>query len=293
MSKVYRRQVDGLTVLSGITKEVSLDKQTIIVTAEIYNRDTKQNDSVDMTVKAPAPVEDVKVGDLVTAVGYGAGINVINAMTISSENNYIALNAPNEKDSVGVLSGRVLFANYRDELDADGQPRLKASGAPKKPHFDITLATGSGSERVTHTVKIYDFKDSPNIKRAKKLFNNFDRTENPIYVSIVTTIGNAYTTQKEKDGQVYTNNNMSHLGYRSLDLTYINSLEKKKNTPVAEQPAKAESEVQTPAAEANVASSVPSTPETIAEATPNFEVPNFDIDAIDSLEDLDNIDLEI
>ena len=167
-----------LTVISGIVKSVSEDRKEITVTAQEYVKAAKEGErgsfeEKDVVLRAPVPVEDLQAGDLATATGFKAGAGKINIDTISSQNSYI------EAEGLGVLSGKVLFANVQTEIDREtGQPHLTQAGSPKKPHFDITVATGSGQDRVTHTVKIYNTKENDNIARYERLFANFDREKN-------------------------------------------------------------------------------------------------------------------
>lgn len=229
MSKCYTNQATGLTVISGIVKSVSEDRKEITVTAQEYVKAAKEGErgsfeEKDVVLRAPVPVEDLQAGDLATATGFKAGAGKINIDTISSQNSYI------EAEGLGVLSGKVLFANVQTEIDREtGQPRLTQAGNPKKPHFDITVATGSGQDRVTHTVKIYNTKENDNIARYERLFANFDREKNPIYVSIVTKAANAQAymrESKDKQGRIWQNQCMSHMGANSIDVTFLNGLSK-------------------------------------------------------------------
>lgn len=241
--KLFTSSKTGVSVVSGIVESVAPDRLSCTVRANAWDVTQKQNTEVLVPVKTAVALDnDVAVGKVITAAGYKRGEAVM-AEAVSCENMYAEL------EGLGVLSGTVLFASKNDEVDAaTGQPRLNTAGAPKKPHFDITVAVGSGSERVTHTVKVYNMTDketgavTDNIGRYEKLFKNFDRKENPMYVAIITQPGTNWTRQSiDKNGRQWENAMSSHLGTRSLDITFMNSLEKQQEKPQ-------ETSVPTPAA---------------------------------------------
>lgn len=227
MSRLYNHQNTGVNVVSGPVKSVAEDKLSAVITVQKYNDSTKKYEDKDVKVTALAPIE-AAAGQVVTAVGYKVRGD-IQATALSTENIYV------EEEGLAILSGKVLFANTNKEIDKDGNPRLNKAGQPKKPHFDITVAVGDGAiERVTHTVAIYNFPEKKdenglvtraaqdNITRYEKLFAKFDRETNPIYVSIVTQPGNSWIRRSVgKDGREWENAMMSHLGFNSIDVTFL------------------------------------------------------------------------
>lgn len=270
MSKMYTNQKTGLTVVSGKVKTKSDDGKNITVGVQQRNVEKNIYEFVDVTLTAPVPVEGIAVGDYITATGFKASGGRINIDTINHENAYI------EAEGFGVLSGEVLFANKSDEIDkTTGQPRLTQAGSPKKPHFDITVAVGKGNDRVTHTVKIYNIKDQDNIGRYEKLFANFNRESNPMYVSIVTKAENASSYMREtkdKSGRIWQNQCMSHLGMNSLDVNFINGKERANDK------------------ESNEAQATPEpTPIPMSQAAPqsNGTGFNYNLDGLDDIDDLD------
>lgn len=236
MSRVYTNQKTGLTVVSGKVKDISEDKKTITVAVQEFvrgeNGEHGSYQNKDAVLVAQTPVEDIIVGDFVTGNGFKAGGGKINVDRVAHENNYV------EAEGFGIISGEVLFANKNEEIDREtNQPRLTQAGTPRKPHFDITVAAGTGESRVNHVVRIYNTQDQDNIGRYEKLFANFDRKENPVYVSIVTKAENANTYMREstdKQGRVWQNSYMSHMGTNFMDVNFVNGRER--NTPQAQPP---------------------------------------------------------
>ena len=124
-----------LTVISGIVKSVSEDRKEITVTAQEYVKAAKEGErgsfeEKDVVLRAPVPVEDLQAGDLATATGFKAGAGKINIDTISSQNSYI------EAEGLGVLSGKVLFANVQTEIDREDRTAAPDTGRqPKETAF--------------------------------------------------------------------------------------------------------------------------------------------------------------
>lgn len=255
MSRMYKSD-NGLVTMTGLVDSISEDKMSAKVTYDKWDITENKNVKTTDTVYTTSPIEE-KVGDLVAVQGWvesSRGVSKIIAEIFSKENVYCEVQDGNKKtgepNMKALIAGRVLFANERTEMNEDGTPKLNKAGQPRKPHFDITIATGRGEDRVTHVVKFYDFaarvgkdgKEIPaqhNIERYKKAFAKFDRETNPIYVWCMTTPGSAYQTT---NGQ-YTNNNMSHMGATKMDLTYLNALEQ---TKVTEQEGEKEEETPIP-----------------------------------------------
>ena len=277
MSRMYRNTTSGIVVVTGPVKALAPDNMSVTLSVTQRTNDGKYEPS-DYTVKLtePANPEDFPVGKPVTAYGYQAGINAINAEMCTSENAYGQCS-----DKLAVIAGNVLFASYRSELDENGQPRLNRAGAPRKPHFDITVTTGSGRDRVNHTVKIYNFTDKngeyrDNISSIQKRFEKFDRETNPMYVCIATQPGETYSYDTERNGQTYHNTTMSHMGYSMIDSAFVNALQKDKGQGVT-APTQAAPTAPQPA---------PAPVPAVAQAT---QANGFDISALD-VEGLDDID---
>lgn len=270
MAKVYSKST-GLNIISGKVKSVSDDRYSMVVESEKYNPSTKSREAVEFTVKAPVTYDESFIpGARVTVAGYLAGKGIINADYASASQGFSVLDEGLDNldkngnpRAITVLSGEVLFANKRDELTENGQPKLNAAGAPRKPHFDVTIAVGTGSSRKTHIVKFYNFTDKDgkhvdNIGRMEKIFKNFDRKENPIYATFVTDKGQEYSYENEYNGNTYTNTNVSHMGAQSFDFEFLNARQKKTSTPAQD---KTEEPAKTPEAEVKAEAPVP-VPET-------------------------------
>lgn len=261
MSKKYQSK-DGLVIASGKIESISEDKMSAVMTVQTW--DIKENKYIDeaLTIKTLAPIEDEKAGDIATVQGWNFR-GVVQAEVFSKENIYATVDTNKvDKDNnpiiKSVLAGTVLFASENKELDENGQPRLNQAGQPRKPHFDITIAVGTGEERVTHTVKIYDRKgfttkdgrsvpEQKNIERYKKLFANFDRESNPIYCQMITTPGTAWVKAGEYNGQPVNYQNESHMGADVVNVTFLNE-KVKEQTTAKEEPKKetVKEEVKTP-----------------------------------------------
>ena len=268
MAKVYSKST-GLNIISGKVKSVSDDRYSMVVESEKYNPSTKSREAVEFTVKAPVTYDESFIpGTRTTVAGYLAGKGTINADYASSSQGFSVLDEGLDNldkngnpRAVAVLSGEVLFANKRDELTENGQPKLNAAGAPRKPHFDVTIAVGTGSSRKTHIVKFYNFTDKDgkhvdNIGKMEKIFKNFDRKENPIYATFVTDKGQEYSYENEYNGNTYTNTNVSHMGAQSFDFEFLNARQKKASTPAQD---KTEEPAKTPEAEVKAEAPVPET----------------------------------
>lgn len=283
MSKVYTNQKTGLAVASGRVKAISEDAKSITIGVQQYVKDGEGNghyESTDIVLVASVPVEGIAENDLVTATGFKAGAGRINIDTINHENAYV------EAEGFGIISGEVLFANKNDEIDKEtGEPRLTGAGTPKKPHFDITVAVGTGKERVNHTVKVYNVKDQDNIGRYEKLFANFDRNENPVYVSIVTRVENASPYMKEtkdKQGRIWQNQYMSHMGINSLDANFVKGK--------VQQAAKNTAPITPAATPAQTAPITNASAEPAAQAPTSGSGFNYNMDDF-NLNDLDDLDM--
>ena len=233
MSGLYKNK-SGINMVSGTVESISPDKASMVIKTTVGNREKGGVEPKDFKVTFNGDVklsDEIKVGDTVTAAGYQNGEDSINASFAAHENSCFKAS-----DDLVIISGEVLFANKNEEKDENGQPRLTQAGTEKKPHFDITIAVGSGKDRVNHVVKVYDFaaKDGKekqeNIARFEKIFGNFDRKDNPVYMTIATGAGQEYTkVNKSKDGtKEYENKYESHLGFKSFNVQYLNSLNKSK-----------------------------------------------------------------
>jgi hypothetical protein len=242
MSGIYRNK-SGINMISGTVEAISPDRKEVSVKTTEGNRETHQLEEKVFKATfdgAETLKEDIHVGDTITVAGYQNGQNSISAKYAEHENGYFKAS-----DDLVILSGEVLFANKNVEKDENGQPRLNKAGAEKKPHFDITIAVGTGKDRVNHVVKVYDFaakEGKPaqeNIARFEKIFANFDRKTNPIYITIATGEGQPYTKTNTKGDTTYENKYESHLGFKSFNVQFLNSLNKDKGAEkAADAPAK-------------------------------------------------------
>lgn len=250
MSKWYKSQKTGINVISGKIKSISEDRMVMTVAAEEYDKTEKKNVPVEATISSGIPFEDdFKVGYSVTATGYQRGKGAIFAEAVSLGNDTY------ENEDLAVVSGLVRFARLNEEKNADGTPKMKQDGTPKKPHYDITVtARNNEGNFVNHVIKVYEGIHEDGKKSqmdiVSGLFKNFDRENNRARVTIVTSPGQSYTsTNTGKDGKEYTNFYCSHMGYKSLDVEFVDQKEKTQGAPTASKaPATQEKMPQTPVA---------------------------------------------
>lgn len=268
--KIYTNQKTKMSVVSGKVLAVSDDRKTLTVKTQEFNRDTKVYEDKEMVFEAPQPVaENVVVGKPVTIVGY----EQIDMMAGSSKwvAGYVSAgNESFEYKTLAVVNGDVVYARYNEEKNEDGSPkmtkeRMGADGKTipskaKTPHFDIGVSTiDAEGKRVLHTVKAYPDpvkgkdgeivegqKSFDKIESLKKRFENFDKDNNPMRVTIATQPGQISTSTKEYDGKVYENTYSNHMGIYSLDIEYTKSLEKNKESGAAPAKESASSEVVQP-----------------------------------------------
>lgn len=237
MSKIYRNQKSGTVVASGIIKGISEDRMCMTIACQEYDRNTKQSNEVVMEAITQVPYGDeYRVGFAATAVGYPRGTGKMSAESVMIGNDYV------ETNDLAIVSGLVKFATYRDEMNADGTPKLNQKQEPKKPHFDITISVKEDDKYVDHVVKVYDRPvkegEKSEIEKCKARFANFDRETNRVRATIVTRPGTAYVSTVQKGDREYVNNAMSHMGITSMDLDYIDKERAEKSKGDA-QPAKA------------------------------------------------------
>ena len=228
--KTYKNQASGVIVSSGKIKSVSEDRMVLTLVSSEFDRGTSANVEKEYEVSCGIPFGDeYKPGFTVTAVGYQRGKGVIMAESVLAGNDVY------ETQDLAVVSGLVKFARLNEEKNADGTPKTKQDGSPKKPHFDITVTVHDGEKYVDHVVKVYEGAVEQGKKSqmdiVKSLFKNFDRESNRIRVSIVTQPGQSYSRTVNKDGKEYVNWGCSHMGYRSLDVDFIDAKEKTNDAP--------------------------------------------------------------
>ena len=262
----------NLRVVTGTIKSLSDDHTQMVITSAKWNKDTKQEDTIEYQVVSPIPFpEDVyKVGYHVTASGYGSRANIIN-----DEARVLTGNMSADLDTDHTLiSGLVKFASMNEEKNADGTPRLKKDGVtPKKPHFDIVVSVKEGETWVNHVIKLYETGNvqagkSSQLERAQKTFKNFKPGESKVRIAALTTPGQVYTTEKTKDGQTYTNTYSSHMGYKFMDIEFVEDKEKEKK---AENKAQAQPQAQAPVNEQAQAPAQPAQANGFSENTPVME----------------------
>lgn len=234
MSKVYLNQATGLTVIeNGKIKSISEDRMTMVVTADEYNRAENKNVSVDTTIVGTIPFDaDYKVGFNVTAAGYKRGKGTIGAETILSGNDTY------ENQDLAIVTGFVKFTRMNEEKNQDGTVKLNREGKPKKPHYDVTITVNEDGKWVDHIIKVYEMPTEDgkksNMDRVANLFRNFDAKENRIRATFVTTPGqrDSYPYTK-KDGTEGMNHVCYHMGYKSMDVEFVDAKEKTQTAPVA------------------------------------------------------------
>ena len=246
---MYNNQASGLSVVSGVVKSISEDRQVMTVESRRWNQAERKEEDFEIQVQSAAGFDEraYKVGFRVTAIGYPHGKGVLNAERVLTGNETY------ETQDLTILRGYVKFARLNEEKDEHGQPIMNAKGQPRSPHFDVTISAKDEStgNYVDHTVKIYNGKveegKKGNMDRAIAIFRTFDRESAPAIVTFVTGAGSPYTTKTEKDGKEYVNFRCSYLGYKLMDVEYVEARDRSKaNTekaapaPVQEAPAKAE-----------------------------------------------------
>lgn len=237
--RYYVNQSTGLAVVTGKIKSISDDRMVMVVTSEQYDRTAGKNAEIEINASAGIPYDDsFKVGFGVTAAGYQRGKGTIIVESASVGNNAY------ETQDLAVITGFVTFAGLNEEKNADGSQKMKADGVtPRKPHFDVTIRVMEDGKAVNHVIKVYENPNEPAGKgqfdRVQKLFKNFDRESNRIKATFVTQPGQAYSSKKVKDGQEYVNNFSSHIGYKSMDIEFLDQKEKGKEDVAKEAPAQA------------------------------------------------------
>ena len=228
MSKLYTNKKAGTSVLTGKITKISDDRKMAEVTYNEYNYQEKKSVAKTKNVLCPTPLDDsYKVGKTMTAVGYVTGPVNFQPVSVSNEENVF------EMQDIAFLSGHIVKAALNEEKDKDGNPKLKADGSPKKPHFDVQLEVArQDGQIVHHFVKVYDspkYQEAgqpTNIEKYQKRFADFvNAQDTPMYVTIATTPGQEYSFTKD-DGTVYLG--CSHLGINSLDIQYEFSKDKTK-----------------------------------------------------------------
>jgi len=250
MAKLYESKKTHMTIASGKVTAISPARDAITVETNKYDNATKTNAVVQIEFKSATPITDeLAVGKNVTVCGFYS----INPLDPSKEGfQAISISPGNqcfEYSSIAVLDGDVVFANFNEEKNKDGSPRMTkertgADGAiipPKerKPHFDIGINVPSVEEdgstkRTLHVVSAYPYGDDMSkIERYKKLFANYDPKENPAKATIVTAPGRESSSTKEFEGRTYVNHYSNHMGINSLDVTY--EKERTKTQPAGEE----------------------------------------------------------
>ena len=276
--RIYDNKKTGLTTIVGVVESISDDRLKYNVKSETFNRTTNKRENISLPVSNETPLDEkVSVGDKITVVGFNNPRNKsYDAMFVTTESGSF------DYEDLSVISGEVMFASYNEEKNADGSARMTkertaADGStvpakPKKPHFDIAVSTvepdpdsdkEGATRRVLHIVSVYSFpgktdedKAKDPIIRVKKLFGNYSHKENPAYVTIVTTPGMEYTTEKTVGDKTYVNHNVRHMGYKALDVEFakIKDKDKAESKGTEEKAEKAEDPAPAPAKEENAGS---------------------------------------
>ena len=260
MAKMYENRSTHTFTFTGVISSIEDNRCDYTVKTAEYNRDEGKNEEKEVKVIGENPLaEGVSVGDKITVLGEFSnrkgGYEVIHATTKDESYDF---------QSICVIRGEVMFANYNEEKNADGTPKMaKAFGDKpeheKKPHFDIGVVTNDPdpsssngeTKRVLHTIKVYAGKDPKPLDRVQAAFKNFSK-ENPCTVSFVTAPGEAVTKERDVNGKKYVNTYVTHMGYRFMDIEWgrektksqpAAAAEKKEDTkaPLSEAPAKDES----------------------------------------------------
>lgn len=275
--KIYNNQNTQMSVISGKIESIAEDRLSLSVKSEKYvHADNARHEEI-LPVSVDTPLgDDYSVGQDVTIVSFfNARSKMHEAMYIGNKSGYYE----EEEGKLCVIHGEVMYAGYNEEKNEDGtkkmtKERRAADGSieephEKKPHFDIAIATTepdpnsnqeNATRRVLHVIKVYPKKnrdkdgnetggvDNSQIEGLKRQFRTFDRKEKPAIVTVATRPGTEWSYEKEYNGTVYNNVQVSHIGFNSLDMTYIQAREKtQQQTAQQEAPAQAQPQQAAPA----------------------------------------------
>ncbi len=250
MAKIYDNRATSTKTITGVVESIAADRSEITIKTKQWDREAEKNNDVSIPIKVDELGADVSVGDSITAVAYkNPRINAYESLFTCTKSGSF------DQDSISVIRGEVAYARFDEEKNADGTPKMSrpytnskdgktVESHPKKAHFDIAIdasepdpaSSKDGVKNVRHIIRVYamtrDGKtDTKNLDRVKNLFSNFDKDSNPCLVTVVTTPGQSFTTEKESNGKTYTNHYCNHMGYKSLDVEFLKVKEQTKNTP--------------------------------------------------------------
>lgn len=256
MPRFYKNNKTNTTVMTGTVVKVADDRMSFVLKSQEYNRANSANVDKEILIRSNTPIEeDIVAEQYITCVGYiipdpeNAEGTTAQAMYISNKDQSW------DYKTLSVVNGTVLFANYVEEKNEDGTPKMTRERTDKDgnvvppkakaPHFDIGIQTreddgNGGTKRVLHTIKLYAYKgDTAQIDRMKKLFKTFDKENNPCYASVVTQPGQESSQVKEYNGKEYTNFYCQHMGISSIDVVFTKERVQQKETPVGKAVEKA------------------------------------------------------
>lgn len=245
MAKIYENQKSHVTTVSGQIVSVDADRMGMQVKSSKWNAGEKKMEDQVVNVKSAVQLEaDVAVGNNVTFCGFfNPVMKAYQAMNIMIKSGCFEMN------ELAVVRGEVVKAEMNEEKNADGSNKLKADGKPRKPHYDIKITTTEPNPasdkgetmRVLHTIRVYAMtgKDgnvnTANLDRVKKIFNNYNRSENPATVTVVTSPAPSETRENEYNGKVYTNTYVNHMGFKSIDVEWGKERTQEKSNTAAEE----------------------------------------------------------
>lgn len=250
MSKFYQNKKTGLNVVNGKIKEVASDGLSATVTVDQWDRNANANKQVDIKVISTVPINQ-QVGNNLVAAGYQRGMNTIMAEPgmLTNGSSYF------ETPEIAVVTGKINKAVYRSE-----EGKMKPDGVtPKSPHFDIHIKAKSKDAEgndvwKTHIIKNYNNKFNPDaIEKLQKRFEKMGIDENgkpkrDIVATVVTTPGQTNEQFKSefvqdwkdadgnvmmKDGKPMQTIYAMHMGYKSMDIEFVEEREKTKAAPTA------------------------------------------------------------
>ena len=257
MAKLYESKKTHMTVASGEVVGITPDRLGVTIKTQKYDSAEKKSIATEITFKSAVPfAEDIEVGKNATVCGFFA----VNPMDPSAEG-YQAVYASSTNSSfehgvLAVINGEVVFAEYREEKNEDGSPKMTLERVvssddgeqkvippkPRKPHFDIGISTEEldsetgKTRRVLHTIKEYPYNgDMTKVERYKKLFANFNKETNPVYATIVTAPAEIKPREHEYNGKVYTNYYANHMGTNMVDVVFEKALMKETETSKDEE----------------------------------------------------------
>lgn len=253
--KVYTNQNVGFKAVNGIINSISADRKTLAVKSQVWDVQATKFVATEVKVTSQLPFDETyQVGECISVVGYPRAGMISADHVFKEEGGYAEESAVYNKDgkdidiSFGFVAGPVVFSRVNEEKNADGTPKTKADGSPRKRHFDIGVrCENEAGEEMLHIIKVYDGFTKAGEKTAFEKYRDiFEKNPNKDCRIFATTSAlterDVYTNEKEYNGQIQTTTYANHMGIRSADIVFSQKLEReavkeeaKEETQEAEQ----------------------------------------------------------